>query len=158
MTTESNKPDTGARAALLDRVDRSWNELVATVDALDERQLTAPGPDGWSVKDHLSHLTRWEEYLLARLDGRDGRPELGLESGQEGGEDEINAALQRSDAGRPLEEVRRRLTETHARVAARLETLEAADLEQRLPVIEGNTSGHFAEHTGWIRALTKAPA
>ncbi len=150
MTTE--------RAALLDSVQRSWDELRATVDALDERQVTVPGPDGWSAKDHLAHVTRWEEYLLALLDGREGRAELGLEDGQDSDTDAINDGLHRLDAGRSTDEVRRRLAETHARVVARLESLGAADRERWRAQIEGNSHEHYAEHAAWIRALMQAPA
>ncbi len=154
MTSEPNAPGTAGRAALLDRVQRSWDELLATVEGLDERQVTAPSSDRWSVKDHLAHLTRWEEHLLAVLDGRDGRAELGLEDGQDGDTDAVNDALQRLDAGRSPEEVRRRLGETHARVVARLEDLGPADLEQWRAKIDGDTHEHYAEHAAWIRALT----
>jgi hypothetical protein len=47
MTTDSN----ASRAALMESIQRSWDELRATVDGMDEGQLTTPGPDGWAVKD-----------------------------------------------------------------------------------------------------------
>jgi hypothetical protein len=157
MTTEH---DTAAvRAELIDRVQRSWDELQAAVAGLGDQQLGASGPDGWSVKDHLVHVERWEAYLLAELEGRDGRPELGVAEGAEPPEtDAINDALRAQHAGRSADEVRQRLADTHARVTALLATLDAAVLQQRLDWIAGNTNEHFDEHAGWIRSLTSSPA
>ena len=151
MTTEPDMPD--ARTALLDRVDRSFDDLRAIVDSLDDERLSAPGPEGWSVKDHLAHLVRWDDYLLAVLDGRDGRAELGLAAGEERDTDDINGALHQADAAEPAAEVRRRLVETHGRLTARLRAVDDALLQRRIRVIEGNTHHHYAEHAGWIRSL-----
>jgi hypothetical protein len=151
VTTE---PDAAAvRTELIDRVQRSWDALHAAVDQLDDRQLGAAGPDGWSAKDHLVHLERWEAYLLARLEGGDGRAELGLAAGDERPEeDAINAGLQRRYADLPAADARRRLEETHARMVALLGTLSDADLRRHLAWIAGNTHEHFDEHRGWMAA------
>jgi hypothetical protein len=147
------------RADLIDRVQRSWDELNATVGELDDRLLGVPGPDGWSVKDHLVHLERWEAYMLAELEGRDGRPELGLAEGEKSpGTDAINDAIQRRHADTPVAEVRRQMNDTHARMAERLRTLDAAELERQLEHIAGDTHDHFDEHAGWIRSLAQTPA
>jgi hypothetical protein len=155
----SEHDSAAVRAALMDRVQRSWDELRATVDRLDDRQLEATGPDGgWSIKDHLVHLERWEAYLLAELQGRDGRPELGLAEGAESpGTDAINDGLQRQHASTPAAEVRRRLADTHAHAVEVLQKLDAAELNQRLPWIAGNTHEHFDEHAGLIRSMEASP-
>ena len=150
MTTE---PDTGAvRTELIERVGRSWDELHAAVDRLDDQQLSAAGPDGgWSVKDHLVHLERWEAYMATVLEGGDGRAELGIaEDADVPDENAINDALQRRYADVPVAEVRRRLRDTHARMIGLLGTLDEAEVERQLPRIGGNTHGHFDEHRGWI--------
>src|SRR5262252_9169209 len=148
MTSEHDSA--AVRAELIDRVQRSWDELHAAVDGLDDRQLDATGPDGgWSVKDHLVHLERWEAYLLAELGGRDGRPELGLAEGAESpGTDAINDAIQRRHADTPVAEVRRQMNDTHARVTELLRTLDTAVLERQLKRIVGNTHEHVDEHAG----------
>jgi hypothetical protein len=154
MTDEPNAPETVAtRAQLLDRIRIEWAGLQETLEGLDERQLVTAGPDGWAVKDHLAHLAHWEEYLVAVLEGGDGRAVLGLAPGEDGNETTVNAGLQRRDAALSHAEVRRLLADTHARVLARLETLDDAALQQHLDHIRGNTDEHFAEHRGWIREL-----
>jgi hypothetical protein len=140
------------RSTLIDRVNRSWDDLRATVDRLDEGQLSAPGPEGWSVKDHLAHLARWEEYALSLMDGGDGKAALGMGPEQEDVED-INAVLQRRDAGLAPAEVRELLEAAQRRVVARLETLDEAVLERHLGSIESNTHEHLDEHAAWIREL-----
>ena len=53
----------------------------AIVD-LTEEQAAGIGPDGWSIKDHLAHLTHWHEmrfFELSRI-GRGGESSLALSS------------------------------------------------------------------------------
>jgi hypothetical protein len=156
----TNEPDeTMGRTELLDRIERSWVAFQATVNGLDDGQLGTTGPDGWTVKDHLVHVERWEAYMLAELEGRSGRPELEVPETEEGPEtDDINERLRASHAGLPAAEARTRLEDTHARMVALLGTLDEADLRRHLPRIAGNTHEHFDEHDGWIRTLTAAPA
>lgn len=149
MTTPEANP---VRDALLEDVARAWDDLRDTVDSLDERQLLAAGPEGWSIKDHLGHLSSWERYLLARLDGSEPAAALGFD-GWPATEDAVNAELHARDAGRSLTDVRRRLDETHAEVLARLRTLDQAQLDRRRALIDGNTHAHVREHLPWMRAL-----
>jgi uncharacterized damage-inducible protein DinB len=144
------------RAALIEHVDRSWAELQRAVAGLDDQRLIAPGPEGWSIKDHLMHVVHWEVYLLAVLEGRDPMAALGLDPGRKWTEDSENAVLQERDAGLPLDEVRRQLDETHAAVRGRLGALDEGDLERFASVIDGNTWAHFDEHRDWIGGLAAA--
>jgi len=154
MTNDSTPAEVaGTRSALLGGIARSWQELQDVVRDLDERRLSAPGPDGWSVKDHLTHLARWEQYLLATIEDRDAVAALGLPADQERTETAVNAALHRLDAGRSPEEAQRLLVEAHVQVLAGLEALDEAGLQHHLAHIEGNTSGHFDEHRAWIAGL-----
>ncbi len=144
------------RTALEERIRRTWDDLQAAVGGLDDGQLTAPGRDGWSVKDHLAHIAHWEEYLLASLHGRDPLAALGLDVGRDPDEHAINAALRERDAGRAPAEVRRLLADTHASVMEHVRALDDAGVQRHLRLIEGNTWQHFDEHRGWIGALLKA--
>jgi hypothetical protein len=63
--------------------DRLATELAAAhervrraISNLTEEQAMAVGPDGWSIKDHLAHLTLWHEmrfFEISRI-GRGGSP------------------------------------------------------------------------------------
>jgi hypothetical protein len=154
MTSE---PDANTeRTELIDHVQRSWDGLRATVDGLDDRLLASPGPDGWTVADHLVHVERWAAYLVAELEGRDGRPELSVAEGERPDTDAINDRLRQRHAGVPAAEARRRLAETHERVVAVLGTVDAATLQRRRETIAGNTYEHYDEHDGWIRSHAAA--
>jgi hypothetical protein len=156
MTSE---PDANTdRTELIDHVQRSWDGLRATVEGLDDRQLAATGPDGWTVADHLVHVERWAAYLLVELEGRDGGPELGVAEGETPDTDAINEGLRRRHAGVPAAEARRRLAETHERVVALLATVDDATLQRRRATIVGNTYEHYDEHDGWIRSHAAASA
>jgi hypothetical protein len=58
--------------------DRVRQEIVG----ITEDEASATGPDGWSIKDHLTHLTLWHEmrfFEISRI-GRGGQPSLPLAS------------------------------------------------------------------------------
>jgi hypothetical protein len=53
-------------------------EVLAAIEGLDDEQVAAPGDDLWSIKDHLGHLTTWDEmrfFEISRI-ARGGRPAL----------------------------------------------------------------------------------
>jgi len=50
-----------------------WQSFVDAADALSDEQWTGPtDTSGWTVKDHVAHVTRWDESLIALV--RDGIP------------------------------------------------------------------------------------
>jgi uncharacterized protein (TIGR03083 family) len=69
MPEETEMPAT--KTKLIDRIDRSWRDLQATIQSLAPEQLTTPtDAAGWSVKDHLAHLTAWERAMVSLLNER----------------------------------------------------------------------------------------
>ena len=51
----------------------SWQELVSDLDRLSASQWTEPkDAAGWSVQDHVAHITQWDRALTRQL--RDGKP------------------------------------------------------------------------------------
>jgi uncharacterized protein (TIGR03083 family) len=155
------------RGTTLELIDRSWTALQETIGRLDDRQLAAPGPEGWSVKDHLAHLAEWEDILLAVLEGRD--PMASLDEVPDG-TDALNALLRERHADQPPSNVRRLLDQAHARTMRRLAELGEEGLarpysayqpgstrpDRDQPVLGwvlGNTAEHFDEHRTWIQAL-----
>lgn len=156
-----------ASETILQRIDRSWSALQETIGQMNDRQLVAPGPEGWSIKDHLAHVADWEEVLLALLDGRD--PYASLAEVPES-TDALNAVLRQRRADQPAAEVRQLLEETHRRTVTRLGELGEAALakpyaayqpgstrpDRDRPIrgwVLGNTAEHFDEHRAWIQAL-----
>lgn len=51
----------------------SWEGLIANLDQISAAQWTEPkDAAGWSVKDHIAHITQWDRALIGQL--RDGIP------------------------------------------------------------------------------------
>lgn len=65
-----------SRDQLLIEMKAARSRVLAAVDGLTEEQMPRPEIDGWSVKDHLSHLTACDEfrfYEIGRI-SRGARP------------------------------------------------------------------------------------
>lgn len=164
-----------AKAELLTRIEEAWSELEQTIAALSETQLTTVQDEqGWSAKDHLVHITTWEQSLLALLQGRDRHQAIGLGDVDESAMeiDDINAHIFQRNQHRSLEDVVAAARQSHQQVMATLNSLSDADLlkpyshyqPQDLPYeaapvvgwINGNTWEHYSEHIDWIRGLSSS--
>src|ERR1700716_1077068 len=71
-------PEPRTVAELVDRVQIEWAALEYAVASLTASQLLAPGPEGWSVKDHLMHIGDWEKATTAVLRRRPQYEGFGL--------------------------------------------------------------------------------
>jgi len=80
-------------ARLSARIDSSWLELSGLADSLGPGGLTVTGPNGWAVKDHLTHVAAWELSLIGLLEGSDRLLAMGLRAEFEGSTDAINDAI-----------------------------------------------------------------
>ena len=72
---DASQPEPRTAAELIDRVQIEWAALEYTVAGLSLQQLITPGPQGWSVKDHLVHIAEWEaatDAVLARRPQHEG--------------------------------------------------------------------------------------
>jgi uncharacterized protein (TIGR03083 family) len=172
MAEEQTTPRT--MTDLRRRVDRDWTRLNEAIGRLSEAQVTAPGADGWSIKDHLAHLTAWERSVLGLLRGQPRHEVMGLdEATYEAGFDQANAVIQRRSQARPLDEVMADFQTTHAEVLTMLGDLTDADLlkpysyfqpnssgehsgEPVIGWIINNTYGHYQEHIDYIERLASA--
>ncbi len=158
-------------AALMTRIGQAWTTLENLVAGASEAQLTAQSKDGgWSVKDHLAHISAWEGRLLAFLDGRTWADywELPQSENLALDTDGLNAIIGDRVRGRTPQEVIANWPATHQRVVVRLQALSDADLKapyidpddpsEREPllgsgVLDGNTYEHYEEHAVGIRQL-----
>jgi hypothetical protein len=165
------------KSDLLNRVADSWRGLDEKVSSLSEARLTTAGSDGWSAKDHLAHISAWEESLIALLEGHDRNAAVGLfgtEAESAGHDvDAINAVIQRRSKDRLAADVLATFRATHRRCVAAIEALSDEDLSRPYshfqpkdlppnanPVIgwiAGNTYEHYDEHAGWIAKLLTNP-
>jgi hypothetical protein len=165
---DESLPTTVADA--VERARSSRAELEELIASLSEEQLTASGPEKWSIKDHLAHLETWSRSLHDLLDGKPRFPRFGLSSPEEMqtvGFDIINDRLFQKNKDRSLEDVLAGFRESHQGTIDRLLAMSDSDLsrpytsylaedrpdgnEAIVNWIAGDSWAHDAEHRGWIR-------
>lgn len=163
-----------SKTELMAQIDRDWAALQDNLSRLTPEQLTElRDHEGWSAKDHLTHLAAWERSVVYFLEGKPRHEGLGVDRATyENQEDTINAVVQQHTHDLSLDDALADLRSVHARLLVLLEPLSDDDLSKPyrafLPdepgdgdgppafeVISGNTGEHFREHLAWIKELTK---
>ena len=125
-------------------------EFLAAINGLTEAQLIERSHNGWSVKDHMAHIAFWDELRATEVE----RMSEGFESAWRltPEQDEVlNEMVTQARWDHSLDQVRWEFALTKQRfldVLARA-TPEALDASKYGEA--GLTSGHEAEHAGWIR-------
>lgn len=168
MTDRDDKEVPFSKAELMKRIHQSFAELEDTIRSLDEAQLSRPGPSGWAIKDHLTHLATWELGIAELLQRRSRFAAMQVQDAFDQGksEDEINDLIFRRHAGKPAAEAKQMFHDAHTSLLQAIEPLSDEDLTQpyasylpegnqgpQKPVwywIVGNTNGHFDEHRAYI--------
>src|SRR5437016_14091844 len=117
------------RAILLQRIEDSWVSLDEMTAELSQHQLTTPGRDGWSTKDHLAHVAAWNLSLVALLEGRDRDAALGVWN-VPSEVDAVNDLLHRRYLDLVLDEVRALQLGSRQMVRGALAPLTDADLSR----------------------------
>jgi uncharacterized protein (TIGR03083 family) len=162
------------KAELLERMVGARREVEEAIAGKSEAALTRPGADGWSVKDHLAHLSAWQRSLIALLEGKSRPAALGIEDltqEEESGFEEINAVLRERTKDEPLDRVLAEFRQSRRDLLAVLDRLSDDDLYKPYshfqpndlpynpdPVIgwiAGNTFGHEEEHLAWFEGLLR---
>jgi uncharacterized damage-inducible protein DinB len=156
-------------AGAVERASQRWGTLLALIEPLPADEFVRSRPDGWSVRDHVVHVTAWERSLLALLLGQSRPQAIGLTDEEEAALelDDINARILARAAHLSPAEVRQQSAETHAELMQMLRSLTDADVNlpyshyqpgpgenAERPVfgwIAGNTFEHYEEHIGWLR-------
>jgi len=161
------------KAELLAENERAWVALNAALDRLTEAHMTTiTDAQGWTVKDHIIHLTAWERSVVFFLQGKPRHAGLGVDEALylKGTDDEINAVIFQQRKDRPLSDAFAQFRDVHQQLLTLLQPLTDADLQKPyrhyLPnepgdgdgpsasnVIYGNSADHFTEHLAWIEAL-----
>ncbi len=140
----------------------AWEELLASFEGIDEATLVRPGPEGWSVKDHIAHVTRWEQVaLVVYLEGRTFAEAAGMDEATSRATEHMRAETGLNDWFHEQDhrltpaQTLERLHSSHADLVNRLRVTPWSTLE---PVqvgghVAGNTFGHYREHADHIRSL-----
>src|SRR5687768_13010570 len=104
------------KTQLMKEIESTWPALNAALDKLTDEQMTnIRDAEGWAVKDHLTHLAAWERSMVFLFQGKPRHEGLGIDENtyREGGEDEINAAIQRRSKDLTSAQARSNLRDVH---------------------------------------------
>ncbi len=167
----------GEALAAIERERAAWDTLLGEIG---EDRMLEPGPMGeWTFKDLVAHLNGWRNHSLAKIEavahGQEAPDpawpaELGAGDDDDERIDRINDWIHEQNADRLLTEVLQESREGYARIAAIVEMLPEADLDDpaRFPALDGTAlgpelvSGDFfghlhEEHEPAIRAWLAKP-
>lgn len=164
-----------SKADLMERIDRTWTSFRDVAFSVDDSLIAIPGPDGWSAKDQIAHISAWERSLMGLLTKQSRAAAMGIDQSLYDGHDTdaINAQVYAQAKDLPAAEVKRRADETHAALLAVLDGLTWDDLNQPYsqyqgaapadgddyPVgawVMGNTFEHYPEHQGYLETTVAA--
>ena len=156
---QAEQPEPQNKAELLQRIRTARADLERALTGLDDATLSAPGPEGWAVKDHLAHLAAWGRKVLSNMDGQKSTEALGVPEAIFQGGDwvAINEIVRAPDKDRPAAEIVSEFRRVHSVLLQRIEALPEAELygpnDSLRNNIAGNTYGHDEEHRPWIEAV-----
>lgn len=166
MTEEEKYPNPPAdMVELLTRIEREWVALREAVLALPEERLSVPGNGGWTIADHLAHLSFWEQMLVrSYLGGEPDYEVLGVseQEARELDEDAENDIVYKRNRGRPPAEVLSEVWAAHDNAVDAIARFPFERLNQpRRPgeqhplgaYVAGNTYGHYMEHAEWLKPM-----
>ena len=138
------------RDVLLAHYDHMRAELLAAIEGLSDELMSESSLDGWSVKDHLFHLSLWDDIRAEEV----ARISAGFDSAwrmttdQDEAFNELGHLLRRTlSPGQARWEVRA----SHERLINAIGSADARGLDASGYGEAGLRSSHEAQHTAWIR-------
>jgi hypothetical protein len=151
------------------RIQIDWAALEDVVSRLSDQELTTPGPEVWSVKDHLAHIAEWERASTFVLQHRPQTEAFQIDGTTYAtlGIDALNDVLFQRHRNASIADVKDFAARAHAELLAALSTLRDDDLQKSvgefgmmtnpdrrlIEKIAGDSYEHYAEHTTWIGEL-----
>lgn len=159
---------TNDREALLAAVQALRHDVAQIVAAAGDKgdQRVDDGPDAWTFKDIIGHLTGWRlvtaERLEAGLNGDEPAMPWPAHMDEDRNVDEINQWFYETNRDKPFTEIKRESQETFDRVERAIAATAERDLleKDRFPWLQGYALGpaviqgtveHFREHEPDLR-------
>jgi len=157
-------PSPSTKSELLERILPAREELLRTITSLSLEDLSRPGHEGWSTKDHLAHVAAWQRMVVAHL--RDGTDHAVLGMGPEvyaaAGLEVLNTRIYELHRNDPASDVLGEFNDACATLKAIASGLSDKQLaapyweDDTRPVIDKIASDsyrHDIEHLEWIEEL-----
>ena len=153
LTTTLDMRAAKARDQLLLEMDAARDRVNEAIEGLAEDQMSRREIDGWSIKDHLTHLTLWHElrfFELSRI-ARGGR--AGFPVTDEAGVEHINQQFAANRRPLPLAQVLADLDFAREMVRQAVANCREDRLDLRFYEELGpNGAGHEISHAEMIRS------
>jgi len=159
-----------SKKELIDTATRSWQAFITFTDNLAPGQWTGPtDPAGWSVKDHVAHVTAWDKAVIELL--RHHTPEqrtLGVSDAAwtAGGFDPMNEEIRQQTLNHSPEAVRARRDDVWADLLDVLQGYSEKDLAGSasatgltakdiscLQLFDEYFAQHYDEHLRYIQVI-----
>lgn len=158
-------------SALVKEIGEAWDELQAFLGTLTEKDDSAKDDNGWTVKDHTTHMAVWEDSVAILFRGGRRHEALGIDEAfyKEATFDQINANVKDRYGHLSLGEAVAQLAQVHRALMAEVQALSDAQLRTAvrdffpqapreddrtmIDFIFWNTADHFKEHLPWMRRL-----
>lgn len=157
-------------------IDSTWSDLETFLAALTQEQTSTQDDQGWTIKDHVTHLAVWEDSVGILFRGEPRHLALGLDRSYyaQASFDEINEQIKDQRKHLSMSEVLALLHDVHRALMGSVRGLSEADLGRTvrdffpeaprtddrrvIDFIYENTAEHFAEHLEWMRTTLKRVA
>jgi hypothetical protein len=165
-----------SHAELVAAIDSAWEDLHSFLQSLTSSHDSARDDKGWGVKDHVTHMTVWEDSVAVLFRGGLRHKALGIEEAfyRASSFDQINEVIRERFKAVPLTRAIRQLEQVHGELVTRVKALSDVDLRTAvrdffpqapraddrpmMTFIYDNTADHFIEHLRWMRELIKGAA
>src|SRR5215211_2321084 len=146
MATAVTSPQT--RDEILARIDETWREWLAAVEAVPADRREEPGVCGyWSLKDLVAHIALWESVVPEHIQ----RWEQGFPMADHD-VDAMNAEIVAENRGRSFRLVRVDMHRAHQSALVAIMGMERELDDDVRDRISCETWDHYPQHTGQIRA------
>jgi len=158
-------------AELITAIDSAWEELLSFLHTVVSSHVSTRDDNGWTVKDHVTHIAVWEDSVSILFRGGLRHEALGIDESSYlvSSFDQINEVIRERFKAIPLTQAIRQLEEVHSELMTRVTALSEADLKTTvrdyfpqaprtddrpmMTFIYDNTADHFIEHLQWMREL-----
>lgn len=167
MSDSNSLPAT--KAALLSRIQQSWDKFHAYLRTLtDEQRTQMRDANRWAVKDFIIHLSTWERGVTSAMRKHTYAEGLEVEQPEfDQGVEHINTLLQQRYHHLTLDDALEMLRQSHEYLIATIHDLSDEDLMrpirefdptatrdiQLVRYIGGDSYAHYDEHIGWLTEM-----
>ena len=144
---------------LLNDIRKGYTDFDTLLSSLNEQQMMMAGNDGWTIKDHIAHLTAWQQRTFNVLQAVIDNVEL-PDPTSDMTIDQINEQFHQRDAALPLDRVLAGHGAMQQQILSAVQSMSEEDLNRPIswlddrPVVGwviGNTYEHYEEHTQYIQ-------